>query len=151
MRLKQTTLPRQTTIYENQVKVELLSIAGSSFLRREWSQLTELLLRFAIGGIVVSTFSAIGSVLRPKTFAGFFGAAHSVALATLALTFHKDGHAYAALEGRSMLLRAVAMAVYAWVVAMILFRARPNTLLVTSTSLLTWFVVAFGLWFVLAR
>ena len=151
MRLKQTTLPRQTTIYENQVKVELLSIAGSSFLRREWSQLTELLLRFAIGGIVVSTFSAIGSVLRPKTFAGLFGAAPSVALATLALTFHKDGRAYAALEGRSMLLGAVAMAVYAWVVAMILFRARHNTLLVTSTSLLTWFVVAFGLWFVLVR
>jgi hypothetical protein len=113
--------------------------------------LTELLLRFAIGGIVVSTFSAIGSVLRPKTFAGLFGAAPSVALATLALTFHKDGHSYAALEGRSMLLGALAMAAYAWVVAMILFRARHNTLLVTSTSLVTWFVVAFGLCFVLLK
>lgn len=113
--------------------------------------MAELLLRFAIGGLVVSTFSVIGSVLRPKTFAGLFGAAPSVALATLALTFHKDGHHYAALEGRSMVLGAVAMAAYAWVVAMILFRARHNTLLVTSVSLLVWVGVALGLWSLLLR
>ncbi len=113
--------------------------------------MAEIFLRFAIGGIVVSTFSAIGSILRPKTFAGLFGAAPSVALATLALTFHKDGHAYAALEGRSMTLGTVALAAYAWVVAMILFRARHNTLLVTSLSLLVWVGVAFGLWSVLLR
>jgi hypothetical protein len=115
------------------------------------SQLAELLLRFAIGGVVVSTFSAIGGVLRPKTFAGLFGAAPSVALATLFLTFDKDGHAYAALEARSMVLGAVAMAAYAWAVAMILFRARHNTMLVTSSSLVIWVGVAFGLWFVLLR
>lgn len=113
--------------------------------------MTELLLRFAIGGIVVSVFSVIGSVLRPKTFAGLFGAAPSVALATLALTFHKDGHTYAALEGRSMMLGTLAMAAYAWVVAMILFRARHNTLLVTSTALILWLGVALGLWSVLLR
>ncbi len=113
--------------------------------------MAELLIRFAIGGVVVSIFSAIGSVLRPKTFAGLFGAAPSVALATLALTFHKDGHAYAALEGRSMLLGAIALAAYAWVVAMILFRARHNTLLITSASLVVWLGVAFGLWSVLLR
>ncbi len=134
------------------MKFELLSI-GRAVLPIEGipSQLAELLLRFAIGGVVVSTFSAIGSVLRPKTFAGLFGAAPSVALATLVLTFHKDGHAYAALEGRSMVLGAVAMAAFAWVVAMILFRARHNTLLVTSASLLVWLGVAFGLWSVLLR
>lgn len=113
--------------------------------------MAEILIRFAIGGIVVSTFSAIGSVLRPKTFAGLFGAAPSVGLATLALTFHKDGHAYAATEGRSMILGAVAMAAYAWVVAMILFRARHNTILVTSSLLVVWLGVAFGLWSVLLR
>lgn len=108
-------------------------------------------MRFLIGGIVVSIFSAIGSILRPKTFAGLFGAAPSVALATLALTFHRDGHAYAAIEGRSMILGAIAMAAYAWVVAMILFRARHNTLLVTSASLVVWVGVALGLWSVLLR
>ena len=50
-----------------------------------------------------------------------------------------------------MMLGAVALAAYAWVVAMILFRARHNTLLVTSTSLLVWVLVAFGLWSVLLR
>lgn len=93
----------------------------------------------------------MGSVLRPKTFAGLFGAAPSVALATLVLTFHKDGQAYAALEGRSMILGAIAMAAYAWLVAMILFRACHNTLLVTSLSLLVWLGVALGLWSVLLR
>jgi hypothetical protein len=107
--------------------------------------------RFAIGGIVVCIFSAIGSVLRPKTFAGLFGAAPSVALATLAVTFHKYGHPYAALEGRSMILGAIAMAAYAWLVAVILFRARNNTLLVTSVSLLVWIGVALGLWSLLLR
>jgi hypothetical protein len=44
-----------------------------------------------------------GDGLRPKSFAGLFGAALSVALATLALTVFKDGKAYAALEARSMI------------------------------------------------
>jgi hypothetical protein len=113
--------------------------------------LSELLLRFAIGGVIVSTFAAIGSVLRPKTFAGLFGAAPSVALATVALTFYKNGHSYAAIEGRSMVLGTVAMAAYAWVVGIILFRARHNTLLVTSASLILWVGVALGLWAVLLR
>lgn len=113
--------------------------------------MSEFVLRFLIGGLVVSIFSAIGSILRPKTFAGLFGAAPSVALATLALTFHKDGHAYAALEGRSMMLGAVAMAAYAWLLARILFRAQNSTLLSTSSALLLWVVVALGLWSVLLR
>ncbi len=111
----------------------------------------EFVLRFVIGGIVVSTFSAVGSILRPKTFAGLFGAAPSVALATLALTFKQNGHTYAALECRSMVLGAIAMAIYAWVAAMILFRARHNTLLVTSMSLFVWFGAALGLWSALLR
>lgn len=113
--------------------------------------MSELFLRFVIGGVIVSMFAAIGSILRPRTFAGLFGAAPSVALATLALTFHKNGHSYAAIEGRSMILGTVAMAAYAWLVAMILFRARHNTLLVTSASLVVWVGVAVGLWAVLLR
>jgi hypothetical protein len=113
--------------------------------------LGELFLRFVIGGVVISAFSLIGTVLKPKTFAGLFGAAPSVALATLALTFHKDGHQYAAIEGRSMLLGAVAMAAYAWVAGYILFRARHNTLLVASASLLVWLGVALGSWALLLR
>ena len=46
----------------------------------------EILIRFLIGGVVVSVFAVIGDILKPKSFAGLFGAAPSVALATLGLT-----------------------------------------------------------------
>ncbi len=42
----------------------------------------QILIRFLVGGTVVSIFSLIGSVLKPKSFAGLFGTAPSIALAT---------------------------------------------------------------------
>ena len=42
--------------------------------------MTEYLIRFLVGGVVVSAFSMLGDLLRPKSFAGLFGAAPSVAL-----------------------------------------------------------------------
>jgi hypothetical protein len=39
---------------------------------------TEILLRVIVGGLAVSAFSLLGDVLKPKTFAGLFGAAPSV-------------------------------------------------------------------------
>lgn len=51
----------------------------------------ELVLRFVIGGLAVSAFAALGDVLKPKSFAGLFGAAPSIALATLGLTMHTYG------------------------------------------------------------
>jgi hypothetical protein len=43
-------------------------------------------LRFLAGGIAVSAFAALADALRPKSFSGLFGAAPSIALATLVLT-----------------------------------------------------------------
>src|ERR1700683_1364915 len=57
--------------------------------------------RFLLGGLIVSAFAVVGDVLRPKGFAGLFGAAPSVALATLSLTLLTQGKQYAALEARS--------------------------------------------------
>ena len=65
-------------------------------------------MRFLLGGSIVSTFAIIGDVLRPKGFAGLFGAAPSVALATLTLTLLTEGKQYAALEARSMIAGAFA-------------------------------------------
>jgi hypothetical protein len=45
----------------------------------------EYVLRFLIGGSIVSLFAVFGDVLRPKSAAGLLGAAPSVALATLGL------------------------------------------------------------------
>lgn len=53
-------------------------------------------LRFLAGGIAVSAFA-----LRPKNFAGLFGAAPSIALATLLITLSQKGTPFAAVEGRS--------------------------------------------------
>jgi hypothetical protein len=66
------------------------------------------LTRFLLGGLIVSAFAVIGDVLRPKGFAGLFGAAPSVALATLTLTLLTEGKQYAALEARSMIAGALA-------------------------------------------
>jgi hypothetical protein len=60
--------------------------------------MTPLVFRFLVGGAVVSLFAILGDLLKPKTFAGLFGAAPSVALATLGLTIVKDGKLYASRE-----------------------------------------------------
>jgi hypothetical protein len=74
----------------------------------------EILIRFIIGGLAVSAFAVIGSVFKPASFLGLFGAAPSVALASLVLAASKNGAAYAAMESRSMLLGAAALGVCAW-------------------------------------
>jgi hypothetical protein len=66
----------------------------------------ELLFRFVVGGAVVCFFAAPGDVLKPKSFAGLFGAAPFVALATLGLAVSFDGELYAASEARSMIVGA---------------------------------------------
>jgi hypothetical protein len=46
----------------------------------------EYVIRFLVGGLMVSLFATVGDVLKPKGFAGLFGAAPSVAFATLRLS-----------------------------------------------------------------
>ncbi len=65
-----------------------------------------------MGGAIVSAFALLGEMCKPKTFAGIFGAAPSVALATLGLALLNQGSSFAALEGRSMVLGAVAFVAY---------------------------------------
>ena len=109
----------------------------------------DIILRFLIGGVVVSAFSLISDLLKPKTFAGLFGAAPSVALATLALTVMKEGKQYASIEARSMILGAMALLVYAAAVSYILLRFRKPALPVVLVLLLLWMGVATGLWYVM--
>lgn len=109
----------------------------------------EIVLRFVVGGVVVTAFSLIGSVLKPKSFAGLFGAAPSVALATIALTVAKDGKLYASLEGRSMILGAVAFFFYAVVVSSLLIRSKLPALPTATLVMIVWFATAFGLWYAL--
>jgi hypothetical protein len=69
----------------------------------------QFIFRFIVGGVIVSLFAGLGGVLKPNSFAGLFGAAPSVALATLGLTIFAEGNRYAAIEARSMIVGAVSL------------------------------------------
>lgn len=103
----------------------------------------EYLLRFVAGGIAVSAFAAPGDALRPKSFAGLFGAAPSIAFAALVVTLSKDGAAFAAVEGRSMIVGAF-LAAYSWTVCVLLKKFMTPSWAATIVALPVWFAVAFG-------
>ena len=111
----------------------------------------ELLLRFLIGGVVISAFALLGDVLRPKSFAGLFGAAPSIALATVGMTIARQGKEYAAIEARSMVLGAIAFCVYAYVVGLVLMRYKRSTAWTTLSLLPVWLGISLGLWWTLLR
>lgn len=111
----------------------------------------ELVLRFLIGGVIVSAFSVIGEILRPKSFAGLFGAAPSIALATIGLTLARQGNRYVAIEARSMVFGSVAFFCYAFVASWILMRYRPSALLATVALLPLWLGMSLGLWLLASR
>lgn len=102
--------------------------------------MSQILIRFLVGGTVVSVFAVIGDLLKPKSFAGLFGAAPSVALATLGLTIATEGQSYAAIEARSMIAGALAFAAYASCVSWCLMRFKLKTLYVTVCALPLWSV-----------
>ncbi len=105
----------------------------------------DYLIRFVAGGVLVSLFAMVGDVLRPKSFAGLFGAAPSVALATLTLAFCKHGGRYVSIEGRSMILGAIALAVYSFLVCQLMMRVRRSALTATLAATAVWLMVAVGL------
>jgi hypothetical protein len=107
--------------------------------------MTEHLIRFFIGGVVVSAFAMLGDVLRPKSFAGLFGAAPSVALGTLGIAVYLHGASYGAIQARSMMAGAVALSIYSVIVCHLLMRARLKAPLATIVALAAWLAVAFGL------
>ena len=108
--------------------------------------MSEYVLRFILGGLIVTAFSTLGDVLRPKSFAGLFGAAPSVALATLGIAIAEHGASYAAIEAQTMMLGAVALALYSIAVCQLLIRTHLSALPTTLLAMGIWFAVAFGLY-----
>ena len=104
----------------------------------------EYSLRFLAGGIAVSAFAALGDTLRPKSFAGLFGAAPSIALATLLITLSQKGAPFVAMEGRSMIVGAFALALYSWSVCVLLKKFLLSSRTATMATLIVWFAVALG-------
>ncbi|WP_375411271.1 hypothetical protein [uncultured Bradyrhizobium sp.] len=107
--------------------------------------MSEYVIRFFLGGIVVSAFAVLGDLLRPKSFAGLFGAAPSIALVTLGLALNQHGRAYAAIEAHSMIWGATALLLYSALVGQLLLRLRLNALKATIVALPFWLLIAFGM------
>jgi uncharacterized membrane protein (GlpM family) len=111
----------------------------------------DLILRFVIGGVVVSAFAALGDVLKPKSFAGLFGAAPSIALATLGLTIASKGKIYAATEGRSMSAGALVFFLYAYLCSWLMLRLKVKAMAVTISALGVWLVGAISIWYLVLK
>ena len=111
----------------------------------------QLIFRFVIGGLIVSAFASFGDVLKPKSFAGLFGAAPSVALATLGLTIVTDGKLYVAAEARSMIAGAIALFLYATVAMRLIMKYRLHAGPAAISAILIWFVCGMGLWLAVLR
>ena len=111
--------------------------------------LTETLVRFALGGALVALFAVVGNAFVPRTFAGIFGAAPSVALATLAMTYARHGAPYVAIEARSMMGGAAALALCSLsAIAQVKRRGLPPWL-AAMLLCLVWFGAASVAWMLL--
>ena len=108
------------------------------------------MIRFVLGGLVVSAFAAIGELFKPKTFSGLFGAAPSVAIASLALAFHKHGAQYVVTEATSMIVGCAGLLVYCGACVALAKRARIPVWLGAGLSWVAWFAATFAL-FALVR
>lgn len=111
----------------------------------------ELVFRFIIGGLGVCAFAVIGTVLKPKSLGGIFGAAPSVALATLGLTFATHGGSYVGIEGKSMIAGAIGLACYSLAACILLSRRTFGALVSSGASGVAWFALAFGIWGIFLR
>lgn len=100
--------------------------------------LEETICRVLIGGAFVSAFAVLSDLLKPKSFAGLFSAAPSVALASLGLALVVEGKSYAATEARSMTAGAIAFVVYASCIRWIMLRYKLPALQVALMAVPLW-------------
>jgi hypothetical protein len=105
----------------------------------------ETVLRFLLGGDIVPTLAIVGTLFRPPTFAGVFGSAPSVAIATLTIAFANQGPSYVTTEAQSMALGAVGLLAYS--VACVWGVGRPRIPVWVGAALcwMVWLMVTFAL------
>lgn len=106
----------------------------------------DLVLRFALGGAVVSAFAVIAELFEPKSFSGLFGAAPSVAITTLTLTYLSDGAEATATAARWMLVATPAMVMYSACCVAACRHERVPVWLVALAAWGVWLAVALGLY-----
>jgi uncharacterized membrane protein (GlpM family) len=106
----------------------------------------DLVLRFVLGGAVVSAFAAIAQVFEPVSFSGLFAAAPSVAITTLTLTYLSDGAEAAATAARWMLVAIPAMLAYSTCCVAACRHQRGPIWLAALAAWGVWLAVALGLY-----
>ena len=111
----------------------------------------ELAIRFLLGGGVVSLFAVVGELFEPKTFAGIFGAAPSVALGSLGLTALWKGSAEVGAQSHAMIFGAIAFVAYGALLAVVVRRWRLPAWLEAGLAWSVWGAVAIGAWALFLR
>ena len=109
----------------------------------------DLVLRFVLSGAVVSAFAAIAELFEPKSFSGLFGAAPSVAITTLTLTYLSDGAEATATAARWMLVATPAMLAYGACCIAACRHERVPVWLAALAAWAVWLAVALGLYLTL--
>lgn len=108
-----------------------------------------LLLKALAGGALVVAFSLVSEMVHPKSFAGIFSAAPSIALASLAIIVVTKGAHEATLQAGGMVIGAVAM-VFCCLVGIDAIK-RLRALRGSAAAVAAWLVVAIGTGAVLLR
>ena len=111
----------------------------------------QILFRFVVGGMVVALFAAVGDAVKPKSFAGLFAAAPSVAIATIGLTMMTEGKLFVAAEARSMIAGAVALFLYATAAVHLIMKYKFHAAAAAISALAVWMIFAIGTWYLLLR
>jgi uncharacterized membrane protein (GlpM family) len=101
-----------------------------------------LLIRFVLGGAVVSLVAAFAASLRSKAIAGILGAAPTIALVSLASSAQVHKRAFVTEQGYSMMLGAVALLVYCASAAALLKAPKIAAPLAIALPSLAWLLTA---------
>jgi len=111
----------------------------------------DLLLRFVAGGLIISGFSLVGDLFKPKSFSGIFSAAPSLAVTTIGLALFKQGAICESIEARSMIFGAIAFFGYAYATCFILMHYNIGAIAASTASIAIWLGIAMLLWTICLR
>src|SRR5258707_1286546 len=100
--------------------------------------------RALLGGTFVALFALAGELLRPKSFAGIFAAAPSVAPASLTLIEKREGTSEAVADVRGAVIGACALVLFA--VTVVALAGRMPTTLALVVAAVGWAAAALGLY-----
>lgn len=115
-----------------------------SDFRQDHETAMELILRFFLGGLLVSIFAILGDTFKPACFAGLFAAAPSIALTGLFLAWKNHGSFDFMVEAHAMIFGSLAMFVYSCACYLMVEKTRFPPWLDASILWIEWALIAFG-------